>query len=172
MAKKKGYRPKGPIQIIASIVLVIAILWTAKGLFQAGGAGYKEIKNKVSSSSKYPVLNCISDDNGKDYVDIIDLQKIFDKQPSKEELKTLSKRPNISYVWMYPYETDYFVLYKNNSNGISTDYSISIMRDTGVATYSFFPEFPVTATISDKLARANETKTYTAICEEIKRKKL
>ena len=45
MAKKKSYRPKGPIQILAAIGLVIAILWTIKFIFQLGGAGYKEISS-------------------------------------------------------------------------------------------------------------------------------
>ena len=53
MAKKKGYRPKGPIQILAAIGLVIAILWTAKGLFQFGSAGYKEV---TSSKSNYKII--------------------------------------------------------------------------------------------------------------------
>tara|TARA_B100000674_G_scaffold67841_1_gene46801 strand:+ start:109 stop:630 length:522 start_codon:yes stop_codon:yes gene_type:complete len=50
MAKKKGYRPKGPIQILAAIGLVIAILWTAKGLFEFGSAGYKEVTNSKSNT--------------------------------------------------------------------------------------------------------------------------
>tara|TARA_B100000700_G_C14679073_1_gene684464 strand:+ start:131 stop:709 length:579 start_codon:yes stop_codon:yes gene_type:complete len=53
MAKKKGYRPKGPIQILAAIGLVIAILWTAKVLFQFGSAGYKEV---TSSKSNYKII--------------------------------------------------------------------------------------------------------------------
>ena len=51
-SKKESYRPKGPIQILAAIGLVIAILWTAKGLFQAGSAGYKQVKKSTSSISK------------------------------------------------------------------------------------------------------------------------
>ncbi len=50
--KEESYRPKGPIQILAAIGLVIAILWTAKGLFQAGSAGYKQVKKSTSSISK------------------------------------------------------------------------------------------------------------------------
>ena len=53
MTKKKEYRPKGPIQILAAIGLVIAILWTAKGLFQFGSAGYKEV---TSSKSNYKII--------------------------------------------------------------------------------------------------------------------
>ncbi len=58
MAKKKEYRPKGPIQILAAIGLVIAILWTAKGLFQFGSAGYKEIKSKSSISKTEYKFTC------------------------------------------------------------------------------------------------------------------
>tara|TARA_B100001059_G_C17543899_1_gene431798 strand:+ start:96 stop:611 length:516 start_codon:yes stop_codon:yes gene_type:complete len=52
MSKKKGYKPKGPIQILAAIGLVIAILWTAKGLFEFGSAGYKEVTNSKSNTKK------------------------------------------------------------------------------------------------------------------------
>lgn len=51
-SKKENYKPKGTVQILAAIGLVIAILWTAKGLFQAGSAGYKEVKNKIEKSDK------------------------------------------------------------------------------------------------------------------------
>jgi hypothetical protein len=50
--KEENYKPKGLIQILAAIGLVIAILWTAKGLFQAGSAGYKQVKKSTSSISK------------------------------------------------------------------------------------------------------------------------
>ena len=62
MAKKKDYRPKGPIQILAAIGLVIAILWTAKGFFDFGKAGYKEINSSKSNSKTETAviidLNC------------------------------------------------------------------------------------------------------------------
>lgn len=51
-SKTQSFKPKGPIQILATIGLVIAILWTAKGLFQAGSTGYKEVKNKIERSDK------------------------------------------------------------------------------------------------------------------------
>jgi hypothetical protein len=50
MVKKKGYRPKGLIQILAAIGLVIAILWIAKGMFHFGSAGL-------------PTLKCVPSDN-------------------------------------------------------------------------------------------------------------
>ena len=51
-SKTENYKPKGVIQILAAIGLVVAILWTAKGLFQAGSAGYKQVKKSTSSISK------------------------------------------------------------------------------------------------------------------------
>jgi len=45
-SKKESYRPKGLVQILAAIGLVVAILWTAKGLFQFGSAGYKQVTNQ------------------------------------------------------------------------------------------------------------------------------
>ena len=56
MAKQKDYKPKGPIQILAAIGLVIAILWTAKGFFDFGKAGYKEIKSSKSNSETQKVI--------------------------------------------------------------------------------------------------------------------
>jgi len=51
-SKTENYKPKGAIQILAAIGLVIAILWTAKGFYQAGKAGYKQVKKSTSSISK------------------------------------------------------------------------------------------------------------------------
>ena len=47
---KKKTKSKSPIQIIAAIGLVIAILWTAKGFFEFGKAGYKEINSSKSNT--------------------------------------------------------------------------------------------------------------------------
>ena len=62
MAKKKDYRPKGPVQILAAVGLVIAILWTAKGFFEFGKAGYKEINssqpNTKTETAVIIDLNC------------------------------------------------------------------------------------------------------------------
>ena len=172
MAKKKDYRPKGPIQILAAIGFVIAILWTAKGLFQAGGAGYKEIKNKVSGGSGLPILKCVTDDNGKDYVDIIDLQKIKSEQGSTESIKAKQKRPNVSFNWILTSDEDYFVYYVSNVDGMRKGYSVSIMRDTGVIEYSFPASIPVTATLGETIQSYTDGDNYKGVCEEIKRKKL
>lgn len=62
MSKNKDYKPKGAIQILAAIGLLLAILWTAKGFFDFGKAGYKEIKSSKSNSETQKVvivdLNC------------------------------------------------------------------------------------------------------------------
>jgi len=50
--KNENYKSKGAIQILAAIGLVIAILWTAKGLFQAGSAGLKQFKNQTKTEKK------------------------------------------------------------------------------------------------------------------------
>ena len=172
MTKKKGYRPKGPIQILAAIGLVIAILWTAKGLFQAGDAGYKEIKNKVSSGSGLPVLKCVTDDNGKDFVDIIDLQKIKSEQGSFDSIKIKQKKPNITLTWMQTSDEDYSVFYVSNVNGMKKGYSASINRDTGVIEYWFPASIPVTATVGETIESYSNGEKYLGVCEEVKRKKL
>ena len=73
---KKKSKSKTPIQIIAAIGLVIAILWTAKGFFEFGKAGYKEVKNKTSqnsSSGEYPILKCTVIESGERIVKVFDL---------------------------------------------------------------------------------------------------
>mgnify|MGYP004115060773 CR=1 FL=1 len=172
MAKQKDYKPKGPIQILAAIGLVVAILWTAKGLFQAGGAGYKEIKNKVSGGSGLPILKCVTDDNGKDFVDIIDLQKIKSEQGSWDRIKKKQKRPNVSFNWMQISDEDYTVYYISNKNGMRKGYSVSIMRDTGVAEYYFPPSISVTATVKETIDSYVKAEVFKGVCEKIKRKKL
>ena len=172
MAKKKDYRPKGPIQILAAIGLVLAILWTAKGLFQAGGSGYKEIKKKVSGDSGLPILKCVTDDNGKDYVDIIDLQKIKSEQGSWDSIETKQKRSNVSFNWMQISDEDYSVYYVSNKNGMRKGYSVFINRDTGVAEYYFPPSISVTATLSETIDSYVSAEVFRGVCEKIKRQKL
>ena len=53
MAKQKSHKPKGPIQILAAIGLVIAILWTAKALFQVGGNTASLLSFKKYAKCKY-----------------------------------------------------------------------------------------------------------------------
>ena len=62
---KKKSKSKSPIQIIAAIGLVIAILWTAKGFFQFGSAGYKEVKSKVSKKSNNQTSSSVLDSTPK-----------------------------------------------------------------------------------------------------------
>ena len=91
MAKKKGYRPKGPIQILAAIGLVIAILWTAKGLFQFGSAGYKEVTNKVSKKkSNLPTLKCVPSDNSDSI--IYDLAEMDANEPKNVPEESESRK--------------------------------------------------------------------------------
>ncbi len=61
--KKIFKKKKTPVQILATIGLVIAIVWTIKFIFQLGSAGYKEINNSKSktntSSVQEVTLNCV-----------------------------------------------------------------------------------------------------------------
>ena len=170
MVKKKGYRPKGLIQILAAIGLVIAILWTAKGLFQVGGAGYKEIKNKVSSGSGLPVLKCVANDNT--HTDIIDLQLLKDKNPTQDNLKKLSKLNNVSYEHIMVDDKEYFINYKRHENGYSKGYILKIDRNTGVAEYIFLKSLPITSTLAENIDAMMEAKRFFGVCEKVKRKKL
>ena len=170
MAKKKGYRPKGPIQILAAIGLVIAILWTAKGLFQFSGAGYKEIKNKVSSGSGLPVLKCVAND--KTHTDIIDLQLLKDKNPTQDDLKKLSKKNNVSYEHIMVDDKEYFINYKRHDNGFEKGYILVIDRNTGVGEYIFPRSIAVGAPFADSVEAMRDAKRFFAVCEKVKRKKL
>mgnify|MGYP001488628092 CR=1 FL=1 len=167
---KKKSKSKSPIQIIAAIGLVIAILWTAKGFFQFGGAGYKEVKSKVSKSSGLPLLRCVGDNNGKDYIDIIDLDKINSNQPS--DLAAATKKPNASFDWLNITEEEYFINYVRHSNGFKKGYILNIDRSTGVGEYIFPPKRPVDSSLADNIDAMMKADTFPTVCEKIKRKKL
>ena len=69
-------KKKTPVQILATIGLVIAILWTAKFIFQLGSAGYKDVKNATSgnsSSGEFPILKCTIKESGETIVKVYDL---------------------------------------------------------------------------------------------------
>lgn len=168
MAKKKNFRPKGPVQILASIGLVIAILWTAKGLFQAGTSGYKEVTKKVSSSSGLPVLKCVAND--KTHTDIIDLQLMKNNQPAN--LKEISKKRNTSYEVVTVDAKEYFINYVRHENGYRQGYILKIDRNTGVGEYVFPDKLPVGSSVGDSIAAYQNAKRYFAVCERVKRKKL
>ena len=67
------------VKILGTFGLIIAIALILKGVFGVGKIGFKEI----SKTSEFPILKCVSDNNGKIYVDIIDLQNIKDKEPAE-----------------------------------------------------------------------------------------
>ena len=63
MKKKKSIsKSMSPIQIIAAIGLVIAILWTLKFVFELSSSGVKEVSKKISKSSGLPILECVVND--------------------------------------------------------------------------------------------------------------
>ena len=71
-----------------------------------------KIKNKVSSGSGLPVLKCVTDDNGKDFVDIIDLQKIKSdwKYVTDKEIENIV---NIMIEEIYPKKKEDYCLGSN-----------------------------------------------------------
>ena len=170
MAKKKRYTPKGPIQILAVIGLVIAILWTAKGLFQFGSAGFKDVTNKVSIGSGLPVLKCVANDNT--HTDIIDLQLLKDNNPTQDNLKKLSKSNNVSYEHIMVDDKEYFINYKRHENGFKKGYILKIDRNTGVGEYIFPRSIAVGAPFADSVDAMMDAKRFFAVCEKVKRKKL
>ena len=172
MAKKKKYRPKGPIQILAAIGLVIAILWTAKGLFQFGDAGYKEIKNKVSNRNSLPVLKCVTNDNGKDFEEIIDLERIKADQGSEDSIRKRVNMNDANFIYVTVSEDEYLVRYVNNVRGMMKGYMVSIFRDSGVIEYRFTPPISVSADVGAKIQSLYDAKVARGICTKIERKKL
>ena len=172
MAKKKNFRPKGPVQILASIGLVIAILWTAKGLFQVGTSGYKEATKKVSSSSELPVLKCVTNDNGKDFTEIIDLKRIQSEQGSQDSIYKRVNKNDANFIYVTVEKNEYLVSYVNNVRGIKKGYLVSIFRDSGVIEYRFPPPISVKADVGAKIQSLYDAKTARGLCTKIKRKKL
>ena len=121
MAKKKGYRPKGPIQILAAIGLVIAILWTVKFIFQLGGAGYKEIsssKSNTNTSTKQEViLNCVFT-NGKHIQSssIVDIPKGFKGTHDIQIILDIQNRQIIKFETFLSFQADIKTFNDSNIN--------------------------------------------------------
>ena len=113
-------KKKNLVQILAGIGLVIAILWTGKGLFQVGSIGYKEVKNKISKSSglsseyKKEILDgCIFDatsslghDRAKQYCTCT--TKMLDKKFTDEGLlKVLNTKSQPEQIKIFSFAANY-----------------------------------------------------------------
>mgnify|MGYP004008060749 FL=1 len=114
-------KKKNLVQILAGIGLVIAILWTGKGLFQVGSIGYKEVKNKISKSSglsseyKKEILDgCIFDatsslghDRAKQYCTCT--TKMLDKKFTDESLlKVLNMKNQAKQIEIFIFTSNYW----------------------------------------------------------------
>ena len=134
MAKKKKNRPKGLIQIIAAIGLVMAILWTAKGLFQFGSASYKEVNNKLSKKiTNLPTLRCVTSDNS--YTIIYDLAEMDANEPKNVPKEIVAKKKFFQQDGYFEIvditDNEYQINIHDVLNGVKKGYLATITRSSG-----------------------------------------
>ena len=172
--KKKDHKPKTTIQILATIGLVIAILWTGKFLFQLGGAGYNEVKNKVSKDSGLPVLKCVPTDNSDTI--IYDLAAMEANEPKdvpvdSDETKKYFEQDHY-FEFVNTTDDEYQINISSVERGIRKGYLVTITRSSGVIEWTFPPERPVGISFSEALEYMKKAKRYSGVCTKIKKKNL
>ena len=175
MAKKKGYRPKGPIQILAAIGLVIAILWTAKGLFQFGSAGYKEVTNKVSKKkSNLPTLKCVPSDNSDSIIyDLAEMDANEPKNvPEESEARKRFFQQDGYFEFVNVTDKEYQINIHNVQNGMKKGYLANITRSSGVVEWTFPGPYRADLSFAEVITVMQNAKTYSGICTKIEKKNL
>ena len=175
MAKKKGYRPKGPIQILAAIGLVIAILWTAKGLFQFGSAGYKEVTNKVSKKkSNLPTLKCVPSDNSDSIIyDLAEMDANEPKNvPEESEARERFFQQDGYFETVNVTDKEYQINIQNVENGMKKGYLANITRSSGVVEWTFPGPYRADLPFAEVVKVMLNAKTYSGICTKIEKKNL
>ena len=164
------------VKILATLGLIVAIALILKGVFGVGKIGFK----KISKTSEFPILKCVSDNNGKDYVDIIDLQNIKDKEPA--DIKTEQNRANAEFAWFGISQTsnlsnsyvdeEYYINFIKNEDGMQKGYTLTINKDSGIGRYSIPKSIPVGSNERDTIDSYMDATNLKTICEKIKRNKL
>ena len=175
MAKKKGYRPKGPIQILAAIGLVIAILWTAKGLFQFGSAGYKEVTNKVSKKkSNLPTLKCVPSDNSDSIIyDLAEMDANEPKNvPEESEARERFFQQDGYFEFVNVTDKEYQINIHNVVNGMKKGYLATITRSSGVVEWTIPGPYRADLSFAEVITVMQNAKIYSGICTKIEKKNL
>ena len=172
---KKDYKPKSPIQILAAIGLVIAILWTAKGFFQAGSAGYKEVKNKISKkNSNLPTLKCVPSDNLDSIIyDLAEMEANEPKNvPEESEARKKFFQQDGYYEFVSATEKEYQINIHNVENGMKQGYLATITRSSGVIEWTFPGRYRADLSFSEVITVMQNAKRYSGVCSKIEKKNL
>tara|TARA_B100001059_G_C17538399_1_gene429122 strand:+ start:161 stop:685 length:525 start_codon:yes stop_codon:yes gene_type:complete len=172
---KKNNKSKSPIKILATIGFVIAILWTAKGFFQFGSAGYKEVKNKISkTNSNLPTLKCIASD-GSDTI-IYDLAEIEANEPKNipEELKARERffQQDGYFELITVTDKEYHINFHNVENGMRKGYTATITRSSGVVQWTFPGKYRADLSFGDLITVMQNAKRFSGVCSKIEKKNL
>ena len=165
------------VKILATLGLIVAIALILKGVFGIGKIGLK----KISKTSEFPILKCVSNNNGKDYVDIIDLQNIKDKEPA--DIKTAQNRANAEFAWFKGItetsnlsnswvDEEYVIQFIKNEDGMRKGYMLTINKDSGIGRISIPKSIPVGSNERDIIDSYMDATILKTICEKIKRNKL
>ena len=162
------------VKILGTFGLIIAIALILKGVFGVGKIGY----NKNLKTSEFPILKCVSDNNGKIYVDIIDLQNIKDKEPA--DIKAEQNRVNAEFAWFGVSKTktnnnideEYYINFIRNVDGMQKGYTLTINKNSGIGRYSMPKHIPVGSNERDTIDSYMDATNLKTICEKIKRNKL
>ena len=172
--KKKDHKPKTTIQILATIGLVIAILWTGKFLFQLGGAGFNEVKNKVSKDSGLPVLKCVPTDNSDPIIyDLAAMEANEPKDiPEDSDARKEYYEKDHYHVFVNTTDDEYQINTSNTESGIQKGYTITINRSSGVIEWTIPPHYPIGISFSEALEYMKKAKRYSGVCTKIKKKNL
>lgn len=172
---KKNNKPKSPIKILATIGFVIAILWTAKGFFQFGSAGYKEVKNKISkTNSNLPTLKCVPSDNSDSI--IYDLAEMEANEPKNvpEESKARERffQQDGYYEFVSTTEKEYQINIHNVENGMKQGYLATITRSSGVIEWTFPGRYRADLSFGEVITVMQNAKRYSGVCSKIEKKNL
>ena len=159
MVKKKGYRPKGLIQILAAIGLVIAILWIAKGMFHFGSAGL-------------PTLKCVPSDNSDSI--IYDLAEMDTNEPKNvpEEIEARKRffQQDGYFEIVNVTDKEYQINIHNVQNGIKKGYLATITRSSGVVDWTFPGPYRADLSFAEVLTVMQNAEKYSGICTKIENK--
>ena len=170
--KKLKFKSMSPIQILATIALVIAILWTLKFVFELSSSGVKEVSKKISKSSSLPILQCVVDDvDGSKKTIIYDLQEIERLDPTNDK-DFEGKKQNGEWTSLGASDHEYIIREIYIENGIQDTRMTTITRKSGKIEIVIIPPHNVNIDFEGIMEVMSRAKRFTGVCEKKEEKNL